>query len=97
MAVLEAECRRTGRILTNVPIRQVVFRERIPKEELVGQLVTHYKQHDCDGLFLSTVTYQGVRIILKNQRRNPNANPIATQKRPQNQRGHKTRTRVDLT
>jgi hypothetical protein len=83
MAVLEAECRRTGRILTNVPIRQVVFRERIPKEELVGQLVTHYKQHDCDGLFLSTVTYQGVRIIPKpatQPQRKPNRDPKTTPK-----------------
>lgn len=62
MAILEAECQRAGRTLTAVPIWQAVFRDRIGQDELVGRLATHYRQEDCDGLFLSAVTYQGVRI-----------------------------------
>ena len=64
MAALEAECRRVQRTLTTVPIRQAVFRDRIPKEALVSRLAAHYRQHDCDGLFL-TVTYQGVRMPIQ--------------------------------
>jgi hypothetical protein len=65
VAVLEAECQRAGRTLTTVPIRQAVFRDGITKEELVGRLAAHYRQHDCDGLFLSAVTYQGVRMPIR--------------------------------
>lgn len=65
MASLEAECRRTDRVLTTVPIRQAVFRDRITKEELVSWLAGYYQQQNCDGLFLSAVTYQGVRMPIQ--------------------------------
>ncbi len=65
MTALETECRRTGRILTTVPIQQAVFRERIAKEELVSRFAAYYQEQDCDGLFSSAVTYQGVRMPIK--------------------------------
>lgn len=65
MAVLETECRKTGQLLTKVPIRQAVFRDRITKQELADRLATEYRQRDCDGLFLSVVTYQGVLVPIQ--------------------------------
>ena len=62
MAALTAECRRTDRILTIVPVWQAIFRDRIGQDELVGRLASHYRQEDCDGLFLSAVTFQGVQM-----------------------------------
>lgn len=62
MVVLEEECQRTGRTLVTVPIREAVFREAITKDELVSRIAACYQQHGCGGLFLSAVTYQGLRL-----------------------------------
>jgi len=65
MAILEAECQRAGRTLTAMPIWQAVFRHRITQDELVSHLSAHYRNENCDGLFLSAVTYQGVRMPVR--------------------------------
>jgi hypothetical protein len=65
MAALGDECRRAGCTVTTAALRQEVFRDRIGKEELVDQLATCYRQAECDGLFLSAVTYQGVRLPIR--------------------------------
>ena len=65
MAALKAECQQTGRTLTTVPVWQAIFRDQITQDELVSRLSAHYRQEDCDGLFLSAVTYQGVRMPIQ--------------------------------
>jgi hypothetical protein len=65
MAALTAECRRMHRAVTMVPVRQSLFRDGIGREELIDRLAAYYCTHDCDGLFLSAVTYQGVRLPVR--------------------------------
>ena len=65
MAALTAECRRTHGAVTTVPVRHSLFRDGIGREELIDRLAAYYRSHDCDGLFLSAVTYQGVRLPVR--------------------------------
>jgi len=60
--VLAAECHQARRILTTMPMREAVFRDRIGRDEAIDRLVGCYRRHDCDGRFLSAVTYDGVRL-----------------------------------
>ena len=65
LAGTSAESRRMGRNVTTVPIRQAVLRDRMGLEELVRRLLSHYQQQDCDGLFLSAVTYEDIRLPIR--------------------------------
>ena len=60
--ILQAECRRTGCMLTSVAVRDAVLHDTISAAELVDRLVGHYRRQNCDGLLLSAVTFQGVRL-----------------------------------
>ena len=62
---LAAECQHSGRILTTVPMREAVLRDKIGLEEAIDRLAGHYHRHDCDGLFLSAVTYHGVQLPVR--------------------------------
>jgi hypothetical protein len=62
---LAAECQHSGRILTTVPMREAVFRDKIGLEEAIDRLAGQYHRHDCDGLFLSAVTYHGVQLPVR--------------------------------
>lgn len=62
---LRAECQRTGRLLTTVPMREAILSARIGQDEAVDRLLGHYRRHDCDGLFLSAVTFQGVQLPVR--------------------------------
>jgi selenocysteine lyase/cysteine desulfurase len=65
LAILSAECRRAGRTIATVPIRQAIFRDRISKQELIRHIVSHYHAQDCTGLFVSAVTFDGVRLPVR--------------------------------
>ena len=65
MAALAAECQRTHRSVTTIPVRQSLFRDGVGKAELVDRLAACYQDRGCDGLFLSAVTYQGVRMPIR--------------------------------
>lgn len=65
MKALAAECQRKGRRFTTVPMREAILRDRIAQDEAIDRLADHYRRHDCDGLFLSAVTYQGVRLPIR--------------------------------
>ena len=62
---LAAECQQAKRILTTVPMRDAILRDKIGLDEAIDRLVDHYQQYDCDGLFLSAVTYQGVQLPVR--------------------------------
>jgi hypothetical protein len=62
MKALAAESQQRGRRLTTVPMREAILRDRIAQDEAIDRLLDHYRRHDCDGLFLSAVTYQGIRL-----------------------------------
>lgn len=65
MKALAAECQRKGRRLTMVPMREAILRDRIAQDEAIDRLVDRYRRHDCDGLFLSAVTYQGIQLPIR--------------------------------
>src|SRR5262249_4537789 len=44
------------------PVRSAVFRDGLSAQELTAMVVAHYRRHGCDGLFLSSVTFEGVRL-----------------------------------
>jgi hypothetical protein len=62
LKILQSECRRLGRRLIHVPIRHALFDQHAGKQDLIEQLTAYYRQYDCNGLFLSAVTYEGVRL-----------------------------------
>jgi hypothetical protein len=62
---LTAECQRKGRVLTTVPMRVAILRDTISQDEAIDQLLNNYRQHNCDGVFLSAVTYQGVQLPIR--------------------------------
>ena len=61
-AVLEDECRRQRRTLTTLRLQGPILRDRIGQAELVDRFLECYARENCDGLFLSAVTCQGVRL-----------------------------------
>lgn len=65
MKALATECQRNGRRFTTVPMREAVLRDRIAQDEVIDRLADHYRRHDCDGLFLSAVTYQGLQLPIR--------------------------------
>ena len=62
---LKTECHRTGRLLTTVPMQEAILRAKIDQGEAIDRLLDHYRRHNCDGLFLSAVTYQGVQLPIR--------------------------------
>lgn len=62
LQILQAEGARIGRDTVNLPVREEIFPGRISSEELVELVATHYRRQGCDGLFLSAVSYEGVRF-----------------------------------
>ena len=44
------------------PVRDAVFRDAVPADELIARLAALYRRRSCDGLFLSAVSYEGVRL-----------------------------------
>jgi hypothetical protein len=62
LALLEGERRRANGELLCLPIRSAVYREKLPARDLTALVVRQYRREGCDGLFLSSVTFQGVRL-----------------------------------
>jgi hypothetical protein len=60
--VLAAEAARAGAALTSVPVRDMALHSRAGEEEIVEAILAHYLRQRCDGLFLTAVSHQGVRL-----------------------------------
>jgi hypothetical protein len=65
LAILSAECQRNDRHITTVPIRQAILRDCMSKQELIDHVVRNYHAENCDGLFISAVTFDGVRLPVR--------------------------------
>jgi hypothetical protein len=63
--ILEDECRKHGRRLTTVSLRAAILRQHVAQTELIEQLADRYRQENCDGMVLSAVTYQGIRMPVR--------------------------------
>ena len=63
--ILAAECRRTSKSITTVPLRRAILCDGVTQEELIDLLVSHYHAQHCDGLFLSEVTFEGIHIPVR--------------------------------
>src|SRR5713101_1691644 len=61
-AILENEGRRTGGEVREVPLREPILNDHASPEEVVSLISAHYNQQGCGGLFLSSVTYEGIRL-----------------------------------
>jgi hypothetical protein len=64
-AILENEGRRTGGELHEVPLREFVLHDHASAKEVVSLITSSYKEQGCDGLFLSCVSYEGIRLPVR--------------------------------
>jgi len=62
---LMMEAGRRGRQVTVVPLYESAFRHKYSQEQLVHRLADEYRRQNCDGLFLSAVTYRGLRLPIR--------------------------------
>ncbi len=60
--ILAAECRRANRSLTILPVRQLVTANRIGEDEFVERVKAEFARSGCDGLFLTAVSSDGIRL-----------------------------------
>lgn len=60
--LLAREAWRTGRELITAPVSALVFGDRARAELVVSALSDSSRLRDCDGLFMSAVSYHGVRL-----------------------------------
>ncbi len=63
--ILEQQQQRFGKNLKELPLRATVLFDRPSLEELVAKVTACYFEHQCDGLFLSSVTYDGFRLPVR--------------------------------
>ena len=62
LAILDAERRRARGRLVVFPAREACLRRCLPAAEFVRALATWYRREQCEGLFLSAVSFEGVRL-----------------------------------
>jgi len=62
LAILEDERRRGRGRLVSFPAREACLRHGLRATELVRSLATQYRREQCEGLFLSAVSFEGVRL-----------------------------------
>ena len=61
LGILRAEARCLGREVIEAPTRTAIFAGGVSTEELVHQLAKLYRQSRAQGLFISDVSFEGVR------------------------------------
>ena len=64
-SLLEDERLRHRRRVTTVPIRSGALYGAMPAAEVVGRIASAYREGDCDGLFLTAVSHEGVRLPVR--------------------------------
>jgi len=62
LAILRAEGDRVRREAVCVPVRDAVLAGSLSRDGLVRKLADSFRAFDCEGLFLSDVSYEGVRL-----------------------------------
>ena len=59
LAILRAEGDRVRRESVCVPVRDAIFAGSLTRDEIVRKLADSFRATDCEGLFLSDVSYEG--------------------------------------
>ncbi|MEX2185447.1 MAG: aminotransferase class V-fold PLP-dependent enzyme, partial [Pirellulales bacterium] len=62
LSILKRECRRAGHEIVSVRIRDDILSCRATPDEIVARLGEHYRHQRCDGLFLTAVSNEGIRL-----------------------------------
>lgn len=52
----------SGAKVGQVPIRAAILHDRASSDEIVDRIAAHYRRLDCDGLFLTAVSNEGIRL-----------------------------------
>ena len=61
---LKKECHRTNNELQVVPVRHLIAKQGWHSGEISELITTCYDEQDCDALFLTAVSYDGIRLPL---------------------------------
>ncbi len=64
LSALRRASQRSGRQITVVPVRNAILHEGATASNVVDRIAAEYERQNCDGLFLSAVTFQGIRLPL---------------------------------
>ncbi len=64
-SILELERERIGGKIHEVALRTALLSERCTPEDLVRLILTAYDTHRCESLFLSAVSFQGLRLPVR--------------------------------
>jgi hypothetical protein len=62
--ILRAEARRLGRRLVALPVREILIGDRAGTDELIDRLARGCNRSDAEGLFLTEITHDGIRLPL---------------------------------
>lgn len=60
--ILAHEARLAGRIITVAAVHDLLCRDQVGESELVDAVRATFQQAGCDGLFLTAVSHQGIRL-----------------------------------
>lgn len=60
--ILEHVARRTGRTFTVAAVHDLLCRDQAGESDLVDAIQTKFRNAGCDGLFLTGVSHQGIRL-----------------------------------
>lgn len=61
-AILAKACRRRGKPLTVVRVRKQILQDRANIADTVRQVADAFHQYGCDGVFVPSVTHDGIRF-----------------------------------
>jgi len=61
-AILEAERKRTPRQVTELAVREAILRNGADEDAIVSLFCSEFRRSECDGLFLTAVSHEGVRL-----------------------------------
>ena len=61
-ALLAKACRRRGKPLTIVPVRNRILQNQADSADTVRHVIDVYHRRNCDGVFLPSVTHDGIRF-----------------------------------
>ena len=65
LSVLDAERDRSRSRTVHLPVRDLILRDGVSVEELVRHVANRYRLEGCDGLFLSGVSFDGIRFPIR--------------------------------
>ena len=60
--ILDREARRTSRTITVAAVHDLLCRDQADESDLVDAIQAKFQQAGCDGLFLTAVSHQGIRL-----------------------------------